>query len=123
MSSDKSGLPPFPTGGKEIPTQGTFIKWEKIGDMVQGVALRLELSKKYAGENFVLTLRTDDGKRIAVAAPLKLRQAVEDFKLIGKRIAVMYVGDTPSKGGTIKEFRVAELPKLTTDEEDDDVPF
>jgi hypothetical protein len=102
----------LPEGAQPIETKGTFQKWDKRGQRVQGTLLRMELSKKYEGENYVLTLRDDDGKKIAVSAPLKLREAVEDNELIGKRVVIIYSDDTPSKGGTVKEFKIGILPPI-----------
>ena len=112
----------LPEGARPIETKGTFVKWGKRGDRVQGTILRMELSKKYEGDNYVLTMRTDDGKKIAVSAPLKLREAVEDNDLIRKRVVIIYADDTATKGGTVKEFKIGELPPLEH-KEDDDLPY
>ena len=110
----------LPEGAEEIPTGGRFMKWENVGDSITGVVLRMELSKKYAGENFIAVFRTDGGERVAVSAPLQLRRAIEDYDLVGRRIHVIYIGDTESKGGTVKEFKVGALPHLKTPDEEAD---
>lgn len=118
--TDNFELPP---GAKRIETSGTFVKWDNKGDRVTGVVLRLELSKKYGGENYVAVMRGDDGKKIAVSAPLKLREAIQDNALIGKRVCIIYSADTPTKGGRVKEFIVGELPAVGHAEDDDDLPY
>ncbi len=102
----------LPDDAVPIETKGTFIKWANRGDRVQGTVLRLELSKKYEGENWIAILRGDDGAKLAVSAPLKLKEAIEDHGLIGKRVVIVYADDTPAKGGTVKEFKLGMLPPL-----------
>lgn len=109
----------LPEGASEIATGGEFKKWEKPGDSITGKILKLELSKKYRGENYIAILRTDDGKRVAVSAPLKLRLAIEENELAGKRVAIIYVGETPTKGDkAVSEFKIGVLPAQQDDEED-----
>jgi len=109
-----------PKGAEEIPTSGDFFKWDAIGQGLTGRLLRMELSRKYQSsddkKNYVATLVTDDGERIAFSAPLKLRQAIEEFDLIGHRVAIQYVGDTEAAGGTVKEFKVWRLKEVAKPE-------
>lgn len=102
----------LPKDAVEIDTSSTFFKWETPGDRVTGTVLRLELSKKYGEGNYILLMRDDDGKRIAVSAPLKVREAVQDNDLIGERIVIVYAGDTATKGGNVKEFKIGKLAPL-----------
>lgn len=120
--TDRNNAPnDLPEGAEELDMSSTFIKWKDVGDKVQGTILRLESSKKYKGENFVLVMLDDNGKRFAVSAPLKLVGAVQDHDLKGERVVIMYVGATKTANGEVKEFKVWRLKPH--DENRDNLPF
>lgn len=108
----------LPEGAEAVDMASTFVKWEKLGDRVIGTALRLEQSKKYGKDGFVLVMLGDDGKRFAVSAPLKLVGAVQDHNLLGHRLCIIFSDRTKTEKGEIKEFKIGKLPPLA-----EEMPF
>jgi hypothetical protein len=85
-----------------------YVKWEKVGQTLTGILIRMEVSKhpKYKGE--LLVLETEDGK-VFCAAPLNLAETVRDNfdKLVGELITIRYTSDQETKGGnSMKMFEV-----------------
>jgi hypothetical protein len=115
----------LPEGARPLEDAGdaSSIKWDKPGARIIGRLVTYGESKKYPGTYWCLW-RTDSGK-VFSTAPIRLLSIIQDRDLVGKRLAVIYVGEEQN----VKHFKIgifddqkAESPP-PEDVEDDDLPF
>ena len=85
-----------------------YVKWEKPGQEVSGVLVRMETSKHPTYKGELLVLQQEHGK-VFCSAPLNLAEIVRDNydKLCGEYITCRYKEDVQTGGGnTLKVFEV-----------------
>ena len=122
------------TDYEEYTSSGTFMKWEDVGDCVEGRILDFDLD---GGRDFdqqpcpQLTVETDRGVIVISAGQANLKRLLTERspKLIeGHGVKVTYSGTyTTKQGGTGKEFTLGVTPKpiapITVELAQDEEPF
>ena|SRR5689334_3687848 len=100
------------SGGK------TYVKWERVGQVIEGVLQKIEMSRSSRGGKMI-HLVDDDGVPFIVSAPTLLAEIIEEnFALLdGKKITIKFVEqDKPAKKGE------SGLMRFTVDYPDEDEP-
>lgn len=74
--------------------KGKFVKWETIGQLVDGDVTSVSMASFQGNEFPQLTLRTADGEQIVSANQSRLQRALaDDPPNIGDRVKIEYLGE------------------------------
>jgi hypothetical protein len=109
---------------EEVTVSRRWLKWEKPGDTVVGVALKLETSRKYGKDNKILHMLDDEGEKFLISSPMTLTTKIEEGKLFGKRLQIIFDREEKKGKNKLKHFKVGITKKQPDPSElPDDFPF